>query len=161
MKRTIWFDMDGTIADLYNVENWLSKLRSYDPSPYAEAKVMLNMSLLARYLNKLQKLGYWIGIISWASKDSTTEYDKAVADAKREWLKIHLSSVTFNEILITPYGVPKELWMNTTDDILFDDNEEIRGEWDGEAYEPIEIFSVLSSLIKGEQSLLILQMYNI
>ena len=149
-KRTIWFDMDGTIADLYNVENWLPKLRSYDPSPYAEAEVMLNMNLLARYLNKLQKLGYWIGIISWASKDSTTEYDKAVADAKREWLKIHLSSVTFNEILITPYGVPKELWMNATDDILFDDNEEIRNEWDGEAYEPTEIFSVLSSLIKGE-----------
>ena len=149
-KRTIWFDMDGTIADLYNVENWLPKLRAYDPSPYAEAEVMLNMSLLARYLNKLQKLGYWIGIISWASKDSTTEYDRAVADAKREWLKIHLSSVTFNEILITPYGVPKELWMNATDDILFDDNEEIRNEWDGEAYEPTEIFSVLSSLIKGE-----------
>ena len=40
--------------------------------------------------------------------------------------------------------------MNTTDDILFDDNEEIRNEWDGEAYEPTEIFSVLSSLIKGE-----------
>lgn len=150
MKRTIWFDMDGTIADLYNVDNWLPKLRSYDPSPYAEAKVMWNMSLLARYLNKLQKLGYWIGIISWASKDSTTEYDRAVANAKHEWLKIHLSSVTFNEILITPYGVPKELWMNTTDDILFDDNEEIRNEWDGEAYEPTEIFSVLSSLIKGE-----------
>jgi len=149
-KRTIWFDMDGTIADLYNVENWLPKLRAYDPSPYAEAEVMLNMSLLARYLNKLQKLGYWIGIISWASKDSTTEYDRAVAEAKREWLKIHLSSVTFNEILITPYGVPKELWMNATDDILFDDNEEIRNEWDGEAYEPTEIFSVLSSLIKGE-----------
>ena len=149
-KRTIWFDMDGTIADLYSVENWLPKLRAYDPSPYAEAEVMLNMSLLARYLNKLQKLGYWIGIISWASKDSTTEYDKAVADAKREWLKIHLNSVTFNEILITPYGVPKELWMNATDDILFDDNEEIRNEWDGEAYEPTEIFSVLSSLIKGE-----------
>lgn len=149
-KRTIWFDMDGTIADLYNVENWLPKLRAYDPSPYAEAEVMLNMSLLARYLNKLQKLGYWIGIISWASKDSTTEYDRQVVEAKHEWLKIHLSSVTFNEILITPYGVPKELWMNTTNDILFDDNEEIRGEWDGEAYEPTEIFSVLSSLIKGE-----------
>ena len=145
-KRTIWFDMDGTIADLYNVENWLPKLRSYDPSPYAEAEVMLNMSLLARYLNKLQKLGYWIGIISWASKDSTTEYDKAVANAKREWLKIHLSSVTFNEILITPYGVPKELWMNATNDILFDDNEEIRNEWDGEAYEPCEILRVLKEL---------------
>lgn len=150
-KRTIWFDMDGTIADLYSVENWLPKLRSYDPSPYTEAEVMLNMSLLARYLNKLQKLGYWIGIISWASKDSTTEYDRQVAEAKREWLKIHLNSVTFNEILITPYGVPKELWMNTTDDILFDDNEEIRGEWDGEAYEPNEILSVLKKLIDTDR----------
>ena len=147
MKRTIWFDMDGTIANLYAVDNWLGKLRSYDPSPYAEAEVMLNMSLLARYLNKLQKLGYWIGIISWASKDSTCEYDKQVTEVKHEWLKIHLSSVTFNEILITPYGVPKEIWMNTTDDILFDDNEEIRGEWYGEAHEPNEILSVLKELI--------------
>jgi hypothetical protein len=150
MKRTIWFDMDGTIADLYNVENWLPKLRSYDPSPYTEAKVMWNMSLLARYLNKLQKLGFWIGMISRASKESTKEYDTAVADAKRRWLAEHLSSVEFDFTLITAYGVPKELWMNTTDDILFDDNEEIRNEWDGEAYEPTEIFSVLSSLIKGE-----------
>lgn len=149
-KRTIWFDMDNTIAALYDVPNWLPKLRSYDPSPYAEAEVMLNMSLLARYLNKLQKLGYWIGIISWTSKDSTKEYDQAVADAKRRWLAEHLSSVEFDFILITAYGVPKEMWMNTTDDILFDDNEAIRNEWDGEAYEPTEIFSVLSSLIKGE-----------
>lgn len=149
-KKVIWFDMDGTIADLYNVENWLPKLRAYDPSPYAEAKVMWNMSLLARYLNKLQKLGYWIGIISWTSKDSTKEYDKAVADAKRRWLAEHLSSVEFDFILITAYGVPKESWMNTRDDILFDDNEEIRNKWNGEAYEPTEIFSVLSSLIKGE-----------
>jgi len=150
MKRTIWFDMDGTIADLYSVENWLPKLRSYDPSPYAEAEVIWNMSLLARYLNKLQKLGYRIGIISWLSKSSNIQYDEAVTKAKREWLKLHLNSVTFDLIHITPYGVPKELWMTNTDDILFDDSEEIRNEWDGEAYEPTEIFSVLSSLIKGE-----------
>lgn len=150
MKRTIWFDMDGTIADLYNVENWLPKLRAYDPSPYAEAEVIWNMSLLARYLNKLQKLGYRIGIISWLSKSSNIQYDEAVTKAKHEWLKVHLNSVTFDLIHITPYGVPKELWMTNTDDILFDDSEEIRNEWDGEAYEPTEIFSVLSSLIKGE-----------
>jgi hypothetical protein len=150
MKRTIWFDMDGTIADLYSVENWLPKLRAYDPSPYAEAEVIWNMSLLARYLNKLQKLGYRIGIISWLSKSSNIQYDEAVTKAKREWLKLHLNSVTFDLIHITPYGVPKELWMTNTDDILFDDSEEIRNEWDGEAYEPTEIFSVLSSLIKGE-----------
>lgn len=150
MKRTIWFDMDGTIANLYSVDNWLPKLRSFDPSPYIEAEVMCNMSLLARYLNKLQTLGYRIGIISWLSKSSNIQYDEAVANAKREWLKVHLNSVTFDLIHITPYGVPKELWMTNTDDILFDDSEEIRNEWDGDAYEPNEIFSVLSSLIKGE-----------
>ena len=147
MKRTIWFDMDGTIANLYAVDNWLGKLRSYDPSPYAEAEVMLNMSLLARYLNKLKKLGYQIGIISWAAKDSNKEYDEAVADAKRKWLAVHLASVDFDFTLITAYGVPKELWMKASDDILFDDNEEIRGEWDGEAHEPNEILSVLKELI--------------
>jgi len=150
MKRTIFFDMDNTIAALYDVPGWLPKLRAFDPSPYAEAKVMWNMNLLARYLNKLQKMGYRIGIISWLSKCSNTQYDEAVAKAKREWLKVHLNSVTFDLIHITPYGVPKELWMTSTDDILFDDCEEIRNEWDGEAYEPTEIFSVLSSLIKGE-----------
>ena len=65
---TVYFDMDGTIAGLYAVENWLPKLRASDPSPYAEAAVMHNMSLLARYLNKEQEAGYHIGIISWLSK---------------------------------------------------------------------------------------------
>ena len=36
---TIYFDMDGTIANLYAVENWLPKLRNKDESPYAEAKM--------------------------------------------------------------------------------------------------------------------------
>ena len=150
MKRTIWFDMDGTIANLYGVENWLPKLRSFDPSPYAEAEVMHNMSLLARYLNKLQTLGYRIGIISWLSKGSNAEYDKAVSKAKREWLEFHLHSVRFDAIHIVSYGLPKEVFMTATDDILFDDCEEIRNEWDGEAYEPSDILRVLKELIDRE-----------
>lgn len=77
---TIWFDMDGTLNKFYEVPNWLPKLRAYDPSPYAEAKVMHNMSLLARYLNKVQANGYHIGIISWLSQESTAEYDKLVTE---------------------------------------------------------------------------------
>lgn len=147
MRETIYFDMDGTIANLYGIDNWLGKLRSEDASPYAEAEVMLNMSLLARYLNKLQKMGYRLGIISWLAKNSTASYDKAVETAKREWLQFHLRSVKFNEINITAYGVPKLLYMSTDDDILFDDNESIREEWVGKAYEPSEILSVLKELI--------------
>lgn len=150
MKKTIWFDMDGTLNRFYDVPNWLPKLRAYDPSPYIEAAVMHNMSLLARYLNKLQKMGYQLGIISWLSKGSTAEYDEAVTIAKHEWLQFHLHSVTFDFIHITPYGIPKELWMKNADDILFDDNEEIRNEWDGEAYEPCDIFKILKQLVEGE-----------
>lgn len=147
MKRTIWFDMDGTIANLYGVTDWLPKLRAFDASPYVEAEVMLNMSILARYLNKLQKLGYRIGIISWLSKNSNIAYDTAVNKAKRSWLEFHLHSVSFDEIHIVSYGLPKEGFMTATDDILFDDCEEIRNEWDGEAYEPSEILKVLKELI--------------
>ena len=87
---TIWFDCDGTICDLYAVPNWLDKLRAYDPSPYADAAPMIRLSQLARKLNKLQRAGYTIGIISWLSKTSTPEYDSAVTTAKLEWLHKHL-----------------------------------------------------------------------
>ena len=144
--KTIWFDMDGTLNKFYEVPNWLPKLRASDPSPYAEAKVMHNMSLLARYLNKLQNMGYRIGIISWLAMDSTYEYDQAVRKVKEEWLHAHLGSVTFDFVYITSYGVPKESFMNEADDILFDDNETIRNGWTGKAYEPTEIIRVLKEL---------------
>ena len=145
----IYFDMDGTIADLYAVENWLPKLRASDASPYEEADVMLNMSILARYLNKLQKLGYEIGIISWTSKGGTEKYNRAVEIAKLNWLHDHLKSVSFDEIYIVDYGTPKQDFADETD-ILFDDNEDIRNEWTGQAYEPSEILSILSGLLHQE-----------
>ena len=61
---TIWFDMDGTIADLYGVENWLPMLRASDPTPYLTAKPLPHMATLARVLNRLQRKGYEIGVIS-------------------------------------------------------------------------------------------------
>lgn len=148
MKKMVWFDMDGTIANLYAVENWLPKLRDCDASPYAEAEVMLNMNTLARLLNKLQKQGYGIGIISWLSKFPTPEYNKAVTEAKLNWLNIHLKSVHFNKINIVSYGTPKSNFMKTDEDILFDDEEKNRKEWEGKAYEPKEIIETLKKLLK-------------
>lgn len=147
MKRTIFFDMDNTIAALYDIPNWLDKLRCYDPSPYAEAEAMLNMSILARYLNKLQAMGYKIGIISWLAKNSTYEYDQAVRQVKEKWLHTHLRSVEFDYIHITSYGFPKENFAALPTDILFDDNEEIRNAWIGDAYEPSQIMEILKELI--------------
>lgn len=145
--RTIWFDMDGTIANLYAVDNWLDKLHAYDPSPYAEAKVMLNMSQLARLLNQLKVMGYQLGIISWLSKCPTEEYDEAVKQAKLGWLGQHLASVSWDEIRIVKHGMPKEWFMQSDADILFDDEEQNRDNWLGDAYEPDMIIKVLKHLL--------------
>ena len=145
--KTIWWDMDGTIANLYAVENWLPKLRAEDETPYVEAKVMWNMSQLARLMNRVQKLGYKLGIISWTSKGGSELYNIAVDTAKREWLDIHLASVNFDYVYIVKYGTPKSLVMQTNNDILFDDEEQNRDAWEGEAHEPNEILSVLKELI--------------
>ena len=87
MKNTIWFDLDGTLVDLYDVPNWLAMLINSDPTPYKLAAPLVNMNTLARKLNKLQRAGYKIGVISWLSKNSTAEYDEAVKLAKLNWLK--------------------------------------------------------------------------
>ena len=147
MKSTIWFDLDGTLADLYAVKDWLPKLRAEDPSPYAEAAVMWNMNKLARKLNMLQHKGYKLGIISWLSKTSTPAYDKAVTTAKMEWLHKHLASVHFDAIHIVSYGVNK--WEVCGAGILFDDEAKNREAWQGESYHPDMMMNILDKLIKG------------
>lgn len=144
---TLYFDMDGTIADLYAVEGWLPKLRACDPSPYADAVPLVNMALLARYIHKAQRLGYKVGIISWLSKESNADYDRAVTAAKMEWLSVHLPSVQFDEIKIVAYGVSKSgAVSDAANGILFDDEERNRTEWLGKAYLPSEIFKIFKSL---------------
>ena len=143
---TIWFDMDGTIADLYSVENWLPMLRANDPTPYAEAKPMLRLATLAYMLNKLRAKGYAVGIISWLAKNSNEAYDADVTEAKRKWLAKHLPSVKFDEINIVPYGTPKQNFIKTATDILFDDEEKNRNEWTGIAHNATEIMEVLKTL---------------
>jgi hypothetical protein len=139
----IWFDMDGTIADLYGVEGWLSMLRASDPTPYRVAKPLVRMQSLARILNRLQRQGYEIGIVSWLSKTSTPDYDEAVTAAKREWLASHLASVKFDSIDIIAYGTPKQ---NGRNGILFDDEARNREAWTGTAYDVNDILEVLKAL---------------
>jgi hypothetical protein len=149
MNKIISFDMDGTIADFYGVENWLEKIRNFDASPYLEAHPLLPLNQLARLLNDLQKNGYTIRIISWLSKESNVVFDELTRRAKRLWLAHHLPSVCWDEIHIVKYGTPKHFIGSEKGGVLFDDNEEIRRLWDkyGEAYEPSEILEVLRRLI--------------
>lgn len=146
---TIYFDMDGTIADFYGVENWLDYLLAEDAYPYHNAKPMLRFCSLAKVLNRLQREGYELGIISWLSKSGSVEYNERVTEVKMEWLASHLPSVMWDEIKIVPYGTPKHEVADNAG-FLFDDEIGNRDAWamsgNGISFEPAEIMEVLKML---------------
>ena len=146
---TIWFDMDGTISDLYAVENWLSMLRAENPKPYAQARPLGDMRTLARKLNKLHRAGYTIGVISWGSKTSSKAYLEAVREAKEKWLDRHLHSVKWDAIHIVEYGTPKETFKLGAEDILFDDEEKNRNEWKGIAFDEKDLIKNLRAILSA------------
>ena len=143
MIRQINFDMDGTLVDFYGVENWLDYLIAEDVTPYAVARPLVNMNSLARVLNRLQRNGYKICIISWTSKCGSDEYNKRVTEIKRKWLAKHLASVQFDEINIIKYGTPK---YTIGSGILFDDEEPNRNMWGDGAYDVQNIIEILKGL---------------
>lgn len=143
---TIWFDMDGTIADLYGVNGWLDDIIAERTRPYDEARTLVNMNLLARLLHRAQKNGYKIGIISWTAKNGRPAYNLAVEMAKRAWLMKHLPSVKWDEIRIVRYGTNK--WETCKNGILFDDEECNRNNWENDAaYTPEKIIETLKMLL--------------
>ena len=146
MNITINFDMDGTIADLYGVENWLDYLIAENTFPYANARPLLHFASLARKLNELQRMGYKLAVISWLSKSGTEAYNEAVTEVKMAWLKKHLPSVTWDRITIVPYGTPKQNFCETPLDILFDDEERNRTNWTGRAYDVHNIMEILREI---------------
>ena len=146
MKITINFDMDGTIADLYGVKNWLDYLIAEDAFPYETAEPLLRLSALARRLNSLQKNGYNLAIISWLSKSGTDEYNAEVEAVKRKWLAKHLPSVKWDAIHIVPYGTPKQDFCGNSLDILFDDEARNRENWTGRAYDVNNIMEILKEI---------------
>lgn len=147
MTKTVYLDVDGTWVDLYGVENWLDYLVAKNPYPYIVAKPMVNLSVLARTIHRLQANGYKVGIISWLAKNSNNEYDELVTDAKLDYFKKHLPSVQFDEIHIIPYGTPKA---TCGTGILFDDEEHNRIEWEkfgGIAFDEKDLLKTLRGLL--------------
>ena len=147
MDKTLWFDMDGTIADLYDVDGWLEMLRAENPAPYVIAKPIYDMLELALILNILQLDGWTIGIITWGAKNASAEYNKAVAQAKKEWLTKYNFPVDY--FSFQSYGTPKRNAIKNRigRNILIDDNKDVRAEWNGETIDA-DTRNILEELMK-------------
>lgn len=131
MNKTLVFDMDGTIANLYGVDGWLEMLRNEDTTPYAVCEPLVNMEELTSNLTKLQKKGYKVVVTTWTAKNGSKEYNKATAKVKKEWLNNY--NFPYNEFHAVKYGTTK---LNATRkhggfQILFDDCDNVRKGWNG------------------------------
>jgi hypothetical protein len=95
----------------------------------------------------MQKIGFKFGIVSWLSKNGSDEYNKAVTESKKNWLKKHLPSVVWDEIKIVPYGTPKKKVVSDLNSFLFDDEERNRIEWGENSFDVENILATLKALM--------------
>jgi len=145
MRKQIWFDMDGTIADFYGVHGWLDSIMAEDTHPYEVARPLFGVEL-SKLLLELQHGGWELGIISWTARNGSSDYNERVAAAKRSWLARELPTVSWDHVRIVAYGTNKRKVCGAG--ILFDDEKPNRMEWGTNAYTPDNIFSVLQSLTR-------------
>lgn len=129
MIKYLVFDMDGTIADLYGVTNWLPMLRAEDSTPYAIAKPIYDMVTLNTLLLELKAFGYRVVVVSWLSNGSSKAYEKEVSRVKKQWLDD--LDFPYDRLYFVPYGTPKqEVTKGKAEfQILFDDDDKVREAW--------------------------------
>ena len=141
--RMIVWDMDGTIADLYGVENWLPMLENEIVLPYEIAKPMWDMERLVNVIRGLQDFGIEQRIVTWLSMDSSEQYKSEVRRAKREWLDEF--DFPFDHFHGVQYGATKadsvrKFLAEDETAILIDDSAKVRKGWHlGETVDPTEI----------------------
>ena len=130
-KIIIYLDMDGTIANLYGITDWLPRLRNEDNSIFEECQPLITEEELQHYFPTAK---YDIRICSMTPKGATKEYCENVIAQKNRWLDEHFPSISKRYYL--PYGTNKN-YKNSRSHILVDDNELIRSNYRGKALYPM------------------------
>lgn len=145
--QAVYFDLDGTLAALYDVPQWLEKLHAEDATPYAQAKPLVNMVELAALIVQLRRKGFTVGVISWGAMGGSTEYTRQVKKIKRLWCNNF--GLSFDEFHVVKYGTPKHRVAKIKNAVLVDDNEEVRTSWSlGQTIDASDAKQMIESLKK-------------
>ena len=152
MTKKIFFDMDGTIADLYGQEKWLEQLLSETVGLFRNLPTMHNKKELADTLQMLKNTGFELEVITWTPKNVSSEYEKIVAQEKAEWVAEHFPQIS--KIHALRYGTPKQKanYTKAKTEILVDDNEEVLKIW--ETPKQRKYIKADNNLIKNLQALI-------
>lgn len=119
--------MDGTIADTYNVPNWLDQLRNESTLPFEVARPLVSESTLLSLFGNEN-----IVICTMLPKGVAlgTPYADACQRAKQQWLERHFPSLQ-NAVLFMEYGDNKSLGEFSKNCLLVDDSATIRDNFNG------------------------------
>lgn len=131
--RTVYFDMDGTIADLYGVRDVFKRLDNNDPEVYFEAAPIPEYVDMMR---KFKEMGYRVGIITAGSRfppdtDQATKdiMNEGTLKAKKRWLAKHNLDSVVDTFQFVPYGTDKYSVAEDKTGILVDDEDKNLNTW--------------------------------
>ena len=120
-NATIYFDLDGTIADLYGFDGWLDCLQNEQTTPYTEAGLLVDGEQFRNFLAAGRAAGVLFGVISWCAKNASKDYRKAIRRARIDWLKKNNLLQCFSELHVVRYGTPKNRAAKNRTGVLVDD----------------------------------------
>lgn len=133
--KTIWFDMDGTIAELYKVPGWLEMLRTSDWRVYDKCLPRAHFDRINSAIEALTAHGWQVGVITWASKGIGWGMDcDCIGDVKFNWLNRYFPALADGKFACIPYGESKAQYLLDMENAgevnyLVDDNKEVREDW--------------------------------
>lgn len=130
MSKKIFFDLDGTLYDLYNIENWLESLQNEDATVFERGNFIGDYDEFIAIVKELMFKGYTFGVISWLPMYATPEFENECAEVKRKWVQKYLPFV--EEMNFQRYGTPKQNTVQTKAQTMYliDDCIEVGRVWE-------------------------------
>lgn len=145
--QAIYFDLDGTVYDLYGMADWLPMLRSGDVTAYEKGEPLYDMGELNILLEQFVALGVTVGVVTWSAMGGSKEFNRATRRAKKAWVAQYMPTVT--EFHCVKYGTPKHRVAKIKNSVLVDDNAKVRAAWHGATVNAAEdILPQLRELLK-------------
>lgn len=154
--KAIWFDMDGTLYDLYKIPGWLAALQNEDWSIYNQpGYCRANLNRIRNAIHALAEMGWTVGVITWAAKDVYDEETlAAIEEEKVKWLRENIPEL--DRMACLPYGYDKAQFIEEMEEVyavnyLVDDNALVRKEWrkHGEGFHTINASRAFYRYLEG------------
>ncbi len=148
----IALDLDGTLAGLYDVPNWLERIHNGDATPYEVAEPLCDTDALAHALKLARAEGHKVEVVSWNCKgDISPEYRRKVRKEKVNWLKRYGLLQEVDAVHVVKHGTPKSK-VASGRGVLFDDETANREEWSssgrGVAFDAVNLVARIEQIVR-------------